>query len=92
MANYLKGITIKESKYGLKCSFKLDVFIEQLKSIANEKGYANVEIQPRKENGKYGETHYCKEDEWRPDPNYKKAEPTPASPSEPDIDDSPLPF
>lgn len=88
MANYINGITIKESKYGLRVSIKVDSFIEQIKSIANEKGYANLEIQPRKEKGKYGETHYCKVDDWKPDPNYKKAEPTPPEPEE----DKDLPF
>lgn len=74
MAQYIKDISIKESKFGLKLSGKTDSFINQIKSITNEKGYFNLEINPRKEKGKYGETHSCKVDEWKPDPNYKSSQ------------------
>ena len=66
MANYINKVTLKESKFGIKFSGKTEDFIEQIKSITNEKGYFNLEIQKRKEQGKYGETHYIKIDEWKP--------------------------
>ena len=31
--NYINGIIIKGSKFGLNCSIKVDEFIEQLKAI-----------------------------------------------------------
>jgi len=74
--NYIKGIFIKESKYGLKVSFNLPVFIEAITAIQNAKAYSNVEILKRKEVGQYGDTHYCVEDTFKPDPNYKKQEPS----------------
>jgi hypothetical protein len=72
--NYIKGLFIKESKYGLKVSFNVSVFTESIKAIQNEKGYSNTEILKRKEVGQYGDTHYCIEDTFKPDPNYKKQE------------------
>jgi len=67
MATYLNKVTLKESKFGIKFSGKTEDFIEQIKSITNEKGYFNLEILKRKEIGKYGDTHYVKVDEWKPE-------------------------
>jgi hypothetical protein len=66
MANYINKVTLKESKFSIKFSGKTEEFIEQIKAITNEKGYFNLEIQKRKEPGKYGDTHYLKVDEWKP--------------------------
>jgi len=67
MATYLNKVTLKESKFGIKFSGKTDEVIAQLLAITNEKGYFNLEIQKRKEAGKYGDTHYVKVDEWKPE-------------------------
>jgi len=67
MATYLNKVTLKESKFGIKFSGKTDEVIAQLLAITNEKGYFNLEIQKRKQVGNYGETHYVKVDEWKPE-------------------------
>lgn len=66
--NYLP-INGKKSKYGIKLSGKTDDVIKALQSITNDKGYFNLEVLERKQPGKYGETHYVKEDTWQPDPS-----------------------
>jgi hypothetical protein len=60
---YAKGIFIKsvETKFGeiLKVSFKIEDFAKFVKQHKNDKGYLNLDIMPRKEVGKYGDTHYA---------------------------------
>lgn len=67
---YVKA-TVKESKYGLKLSGKAEDVIEQIKAHTNPKGYFNWDINPRKEKGKYGETHSVSVDTWEPKPKEK---------------------
>lgn len=64
---YINGVFIKESKYGIKMSIKTETFCEQIKALANEKGYVNIEIKPRKEVDKNGNSHYAELDTWQPD-------------------------
>ena len=64
--NYIKGIFIKEGKYDLRVSINLETFFESLEPIQNDKGYANILIKKRKEEGKFGDTHYCIENDWKP--------------------------
>lgn len=66
MPTYANGIRIKNGKYSLKCGINVNQFCEFLKSNQNEKGFVNIEIKERKEEGKYGETHYAVLDEWKP--------------------------
>lgn len=66
MANYINGVKLKKSKFGIKFSGKTQDFIEQLKSATNDKGYFNLVINERKEEGKFGDTHYLKVDEYTP--------------------------
>lgn len=63
---YINSIKIKQSKFGQKMSFNLDKLIEECSKLVNEKGYVNLEILPRKTEGKYGETHTVKLDTWKP--------------------------
>ena len=65
--NYIKGIQIKEGKFDLRIGLNLKTFFEDLSKIQNDKGYANVLIVKKKEPGKYGETHYCVENQWKPE-------------------------
>lgn len=58
----------KKSKYGIKLSGKTEDVIKALQSITNDKGYFNLEVLEKREPGKYGDTHYVKEDTWQPDP------------------------
>jgi len=73
MATYLNKVTLKESKFGIKFSGKTDEVIAQLQAITNEKGYFNLEILKRKQVGNYGETHYIKVDEWKPEQKANQA-------------------
>ena len=83
--NYIKGIFIKEGKYDLRVSINLKTFFESLEPIQNDKGYANILIKKRKEEGKFGDTHYCIENDWKP--NKEESE------TKPEVeDDSSLPF
>lgn len=63
--NYLP-LTLKEGKFSIKMSGKTEDVIKALQAITNEKGYFNTEIVKKKEVGKYGDTHYVKEDTWKP--------------------------
>lgn len=74
--NYIKGLFIKESKYDLKVSINLKTFFESIEPIQNDKGYANIVIAKRKEPGKYGDTHFAYENEWKPNKS-EAAEPKP---------------
>lgn len=67
MAQYINGVTLKKSKFGIKFSGKTEDFIKQIQEHTNERGYFNLEINERKEPGKYGDTHYLKVDEWKPE-------------------------
>jgi hypothetical protein len=62
---YIKA-SVKKSKYGIKLSGKAEDVIKQIKENTNEKGYFNWNISERKEQGKYGETHYVTVDTWQP--------------------------
>lgn len=64
---YVKA-SVKQSKYGLKLSGKAEDVIAQIKEHTNSKGYFNWDINPRKEKGKYGETHSVSVDTWEPAP------------------------
>ena len=66
MPIYINKVTLKKSKFGINMSVKTDEFIEQLRQHTNEKGYCNLEINERREVGKYGETHSMKVNEWKP--------------------------
>lgn len=68
---YIKGVQLKEAgKYNtIRFSGKTDEFIEQLKSITNEKGYFNLDINKRRDVGKYGETHSMTVNDWKPNDN-----------------------
>lgn len=69
-------INIKEitTQYGtmLRGNFNKEKMLAWINSIDDLKGYCNITIAERQSTGKYGETHSCWEDAWRPDPNYKK--------------------
>jgi hypothetical protein len=69
MATYIKGVNIKKGKtdfFKLLFSGKSETFIEEIKKYTNEKGYFNFEITERRDEGKYGETHSLKLNEWKP--------------------------
>lgn len=66
MAQYINSIKVKQGKFGLKVSGKVDDIIAELKANQNEKGYINLDFNPRKQIGKYGESHNVTVDYWEP--------------------------
>ncbi len=72
---YIDGLFIKRGKgeyETLKVSIKAETFCEQIKTFVNDKGYVNIEIKPRKEVDKNGNTHYAELDTWKPTPKETK--------------------
>ena len=63
---YINGVFVKTGKFGLRVSINVHTFIEELKKHNNAKGYVNVDINPRKEADKNGNTHFVKLDTWQP--------------------------
>lgn len=92
---YFNGLNGKSSKYGIKLSGKVEKIIEELKKHENSKGYINLEIVPRKEADKYGNTHTVKVDTWEPTPKNEVTDEqrnyTAPADSQPPVDDD-LPF
>lgn len=70
MKNYAP-VNIKERKgeFGtfLSMNFHKEKFIEYLQNCDDLKGYITLTICERKNIGKYGETHNCYENQWRPE-------------------------
>lgn len=64
---YFNSITIKEGKFGLKVSINYNKFVQEVQQHLNQKGYVNLDINKRKTEGKYGETHYATLNEWTPE-------------------------
>lgn len=65
--------------------------VELLLAKLNDKGYVNLDLFPRKAEGKHGETHTLVIDEWQPDP--AKAKKDAKKPSKEDHpDDEEIPF
>ncbi len=93
---YIKGIWAKEinGQFGkfMNVSIKVDAFIEELKANVDKKGYVSLTISPRKEAGKFGETHNIYLNQFKPEQNdaFKDA-PTKETPNEYD-NSSQLPF
>jgi hypothetical protein len=63
---YVKNVSVKEGKFGLKLSGKAEDVIAQIKANTNSRGYFNWNIDKRREVGKYGETHSVSVDTWEP--------------------------
>lgn len=63
---YINGITIKEidGQYGK--FMNISVNIHKIKEFANDKGYVNMTVSPRREVGQYGETHTAVLNEYQP--------------------------
>lgn len=59
--------------------------VELLHAKLNEKGYVNLDLFPRKEQGKHGETHTLVIDEWQPDPEKSKKDSKKKVPQEGDV-------
>ena len=68
---YFNGFNGKATKYGVKLSGKADKIIEEIKKHTNAKGYINLEVQPRREPDKYGNTHTIIVDTWEPSSDSK---------------------
>jgi hypothetical protein len=62
MAEFVKGMFVKQGKYGTKVSFKAAEFIEELNSKKNKDGFVNIEIKTSKS----GDKLYAQFDTWEP--------------------------
>ena len=65
-AEFVKNLYIKKGKYGTKVSFKVDAFIEEIKSKKNKDGFVNIEIKESKS----GDKLYAVYDTWQPKEGY----------------------
>jgi hypothetical protein len=68
---YVPKCSVKEHEFRnggsiLKMGIHAETMIAFLKEHANEKGYVNLAIGKRKEQGKYGDTHAVTLDTWKP--------------------------
>lgn len=68
----------REGRFGteFKISAKADALIDFIKTHVNARGYINCEMGPRKETGKYGETHNVTLDTWEPSQRSDQVSPT----------------
>lgn len=65
--NYIKGSFRQvETKQGER-RLIVSINVTDLQKIANDKGYAQVVIQERREKDEYGNTHYAFENDWKPE-------------------------
>jgi hypothetical protein len=92
MADFVKGMFVKQGKYGVKVSFKAAEFIEELNSKKNKDGFVNVEIKTSKS----GDKLYAQFDTWEPTSKGGATAPKQAYSSKPKVqasnDDDGLPF
>lgn len=89
---YVKNVFVKQGKFGTKVSFKVDAFIEELKSKKNSQGYVNIEIKTSQS----GDKMYATYDNWEPTNKGGAPAPRQAYSSKPKVqaqsEDDGLPF
>lgn len=64
---YLKcSAKARETNFGqvIKLGIKVDDFIAFARQNVNDRGYVNLDITPRKEQGQYGDTHSVSLDDY----------------------------
>lgn len=63
-------VTVKQiqTQYGslLKFSFNAEKMLAFIQQHTNERGYVNLNINERKEVGRFGDTHTASLDTWQP--------------------------
>lgn len=98
-AIYFNSLNGKRSKYGVRISGKAEDVIAEIRKHSNAKGYINLELKERREEGKYGQTHYVVVDTYEPAGQQEQpAPPPPASqtgwsqPPAPEPEPDDLPF
>jgi len=63
---FVNGVTVKAVQGNYGEFFNISISLEKLQQYANEKGYVNIVMSKRKDIGKYGETHSCTLNDWKP--------------------------
>jgi hypothetical protein len=76
---YFNSLSGKRGKYGIRISGNADKVIEEIRKHTNAKGYINLEVKERREEGKYGQTHYVVVDTYQSRNDEQAASPPPAS-------------
>lgn len=79
-----------ETQYGpiIKLSGKADFLAQWIKQHANEQGFINLDIGPRREVGKYGQTHNVTLNQWKPESKAQQPEPEPEQQAAPEASDA----
>jgi len=72
--NYIKG-SFREFRVGDGTKLVMSVLVSDLNKIANERGYASIVVQERKEADQYGNTHYMFENDYKPQEGAAKKAP-----------------
>lgn len=68
---YFKG-SVKQVSFSNGGSImKLSLNADQVKQLADDKGWVRINIQERREVDQYGNTHYATLDDWKPSEGYK---------------------
>lgn len=85
----VKEIQFRDGGSMLKLSFDVLMLIEFAKANKNERGYLNLCITKTREVGKFGQTHCCWLDTYKPDPNRQRTsspqQPGPSGTNQPDM-------
>lgn len=64
---YIDGSSAKAITWQFWEFFNISFNLEKLQQYANEKGYVNIVMSPRKEIWQYWDTHYFTLNEWKPE-------------------------
>jgi len=88
-----KAKTVKTS-FGdiLKLGFHAQSLIEFVQKHANQAGYVNFDVVPRKETDQYGNTHSVILNDWKPESTARQPITQKTLATKSDDDDSSVPF
>ncbi len=92
---YIPNSSAKEVRFDdggaiLKISFKSKELVDFIRVNTNDKGYFNIGVSPRREAGRYGDTHSVWLDTWKPKPQEGR-QATPPERERPTAQDLPPP-
>lgn len=90
---YLKcSAKARDTQFGqvIKLGIKVDDFIAFARQHVNDRGYLNLDIMPRKEQGQYGDTHSVALDDYVKGSG--QSAPSPRADHSAPVTDSDIPF
>lgn len=89
---YVNWITCKAREWKYGEFFNISINLEKLKEFQNEKGYVNLVMNKRREEGKYWETHTFTLNEWKPKKDKYAVDPLPWDEAFDEISIGDIPF